>query len=278
MTIATPTLEQSVAVVAKVFGAAVVKFVIDATMIIRIVHGLNDGKDYGRDFAGQNPTIPFGASHGSLADMIAQGVALRSAVESAVTALVAAAAGDAAGFKDQAKALVIALRQACADPRDSIRILTTLSSFDQPVLAGTDAIGNEIVGLAHNASVLFRQKSAIELAAASADFQPSSQQDANSNALAIGDVLDTVAEEAADRFQDPSYAALSGLRVGVVEDLLARGASLAPVVTREMPRPMPAVTVAYRLYQDAARADDLVARNDPPHPLFLPVTLEALAR
>ena len=38
-----------------------------------------------------------------------------------------------------------------------------------------------------------------------------------------------------------------------------------------------ALVLAYRLYQDAVRASELVALNDTPHPLFMPTCGKALA-
>lgn len=40
--------------------------------------------------------------------------------------------------------------------------------------------------------------------------------------------------------------------------------------------PLPALAIAYRLYQDASRTVDLMARNAVPHPAFMPTTIEAL--
>jgi prophage DNA circulation protein len=42
-------------------------------------------------------------------------------------------------------------------------------------------------------------------------------------------------------------------------------------------QPTPAKVLAYRFYQDAARAAELVARNDPPSPAFMANLLETLA-
>lgn len=276
--VATATLNRSVAIVAASFGRQLELLAADATMILRAVHGLHDGKDYGRDFAGQDPTVPFATATGSLADMIRAGVELRAAVAASVDGMNSASTGEPGLFADAVMNAVESLRQACADPHDAIRLFLLLAIFDRPVAAGSDAIGTEIAALAANAAVLLRRASAIALGEASADVVPSSQQEASAIAQEIGDTIDMVAEEAADRFEDKSYAALSTLRRRLVNDLLARGASLAPIVVRTLPKPLPSLVAAYRLYQDSSRADELVARNDPPHPAFLPVVIEALAR
>jgi prophage DNA circulation protein len=53
---------------------------------------------------------------------------------------------------------------------------------------------------------------------------------------------------------------------------------LAPVIEVEANAPLPAIVHAWRLYSDPLRAGELVARNNVPHPAFMPLTFEALAR
>lgn len=96
-----------------------------------------------------------------------------------------------------------------------------------------------------------------------------------------------VRTELADRLDDESlatpndlvYVALTDLRTAVVQAVpnpdqdLPRLASFSPRQT------MPSLVVAYQLYGDASRADDIVARNDPRRPGFLTggQSLEVLA-
>ena len=49
------------------------------------------------------------------------------------------------------------------------------------------------------------------------------------------------------------------------------------VLTIDAVATMPAIWWAYRLYQDPARAGELVARNGVKHPQFMPQQFEALA-
>ena len=42
-------------------------------------------------------------------------------------------------------------------------------------------------------------------------------------------------------------------------------------------RSLPALVLAWKLYQDPSRAAELVARNDIPHPSFMPLRFNALA-
>jgi prophage DNA circulation protein len=78
---------------------------------------------------------------------------------------------------------------------------------------------------------------------------------------------------------DDLYQALADLRVAVIRDISARGATLSPLTTFTAGRALPAVVLAHRLYGAADRAEDIVARNHVANPLFVPggVALEVLS-
>jgi prophage DNA circulation protein len=61
-------------------------------------------------------------------------------------------------------------------------------------------------------------------------------------------------------------------------DYLGRGAlDLKPVVLVETMRSIPSTVLAWRLYGDPERAEELIDRNGVTTPLFMPTSLEALA-
>jgi len=62
-----------------------------------------------------------------------------------------------------------------------------------------------------------------------------------------------------------------------LQDLALRAQQLPQLVGYARPSPPAALALAYRLYQDATRAMQLVALNDAPHPLFMPLSGQALA-
>jgi prophage DNA circulation protein len=72
------------------------------------------------------------------------------------------------------------------------------------------------------------------------------------------------------RLADPAHLALAKLRVAVVKDVSERGSRLARVGSVELPSTLPAVVAAHRIYGDATRADEIVARNRVVHPGFVP--------
>ncbi|WP_454908380.1 DNA circularization protein [Variovorax gossypii] len=87
--------------------------------------------------------------------------------------------------------------------------------------------------------------------------------------------IDTELEQA-----DPdaaTAAAFSRLRAAVVRDVAVRAELLKQRSTFTPAAVLPALVLAHRIYQDADRADELVARNGVPHPAFVPVqSLEIL--
>lgn len=64
--------------------------------------------------------------------------------------------------------------------------------------------------------------------------------------------------------------ALTDLRVAVVRDVAERSELMLKRSVFTPQSVLPAVVLAHRIYQDATRADELVARNDVKHPAFVP--------
>jgi prophage DNA circulation protein len=72
--------------------------------------------------------------------------------------------------------------------------------------------------------------------------------------------------------------ALTQMRAAVVRDVAARAEFLLKRASYTPKTVLPALVLAHRIYQDANRADELVARNDVSHPAFVPARpLEILA-
>lgn len=80
----------------------------------------------------------------------------------------------------------------------------------------------------------------------------------------------------ADAGYDDVYLQLQELQSNVITTLETLGASLAHVQTVSFAKPLPALTLANRLYQDASRAEALVKMADPIHPAFMPTSFKAL--
>jgi prophage DNA circulation protein len=99
----------------------------------------------------------------------------------------------------------------------------------------------------------------------------------------------TARGEVAERFEDELYqtdgaenaalfVAISDLRDKVIGWITQTIANLAPVITVESNVQRPALDLAWILYADPTRADELVARNNVRNPFFMPQVISALAR
>lgn len=125
-------------------------------------------------------------------------------------------------------------------------------------------------------STLIGGMALVERAALATTLTFTSYDDAAALRSRLTSDLNGAAVAAADRDDDLSFRALRRVATAVSADLTARGGSLARLTTYSRPQVLPAVVVAYELYGDAARADELVMRNKAVHPLFLPATGQAL--
>lgn len=85
----------------------------------------------------------------------------------------------------------------------------------------------------------------------------------------LADQLDMLATAISVSGDDALAATMDALRLAMVVDVTARGASLARLYRFVPATTEPAVVLAQRLYGDAGFADDLVARNSLARPAFV---------
>lgn len=103
--------------------------------------------------------------------------------------------------------------------------------------------------------------------------RPSAQAAAGRLSALAEDSLERVAEYGGE---DIWRAAADAVRQAL--DYLGRGVlDLKPVVLVEAMRSFPSTVLAWRLYGDPERAEELVSRNGCSTPLFMPTSFEALA-
>lgn len=210
------------------------------------------------------------------ADLVAAAASARAAVSSACTVLVSTSeqvgSHNTQPFTDAAQALATAILNAASTPGDALRGLQVLAAFN-PVGAA-DANGQVVQGACAD---LFRRAAACSLAIAGSKYQPQSSDDAAGVRSKVLAVLDAEVTVAGDQFEDGVFTSLRTLRAQAVQDLNARGAVLPTLTTVEVASSLPALALAQRLYRDATRSDELVARVVPVHPAFMPRSFEALS-
>lgn len=211
--------------------------------------------------------------------LIAADAGLRANVTSAGAALQAAAANvsDTAGFGAATQGFVLAVSNSASDPADAIRMLTGMVGYTPTAVTSTAAIGSAIAAMQTASGALFRRTVLAQLAIVASAYQPSSQQDALALSATVTGLIDSEIEIAGDSGDDSSYMAMRALRQSVIADLEARSAGIAPTTTFTFNAALPALTLANRIYRDAARSDGLVQQADVIHPAFMPVSFQALA-
>lgn len=83
------------------------------------------------------------------------------------------------------------------------------------------------------------------------------------------ELVDRIDAESEATPNDQVYVALSDLRTSVVQAVPNPEQDLARIVQYTPRETLPSLLVAYQIYGDAGRADEIAARNNPRHPGFL---------
>lgn len=86
----------------------------------------------------------------------------------------------------------------------------------------------------------------------------------------LSDALDLAMDAASAAGADSLFDSLRGLRASMTRDVNARAPMLGRIVEVAAAVTEPALVTAYRLYGDAAKADEVTARNGLAHPGFVP--------
>lgn len=203
--------------------------------------------------------------------LVAQGAAARADVATAAAKLSSASAGLSAttidAYTDAAAGFAASVRAASPTPGQAVRALLQLASYT-PATTGP---------LADESRALLRRAAVAELVLAVTTYTPASADDAHELRQAVTQALDAEISAAGDAGADGVYAALTTCRVHVVAELNAAGAALPEMQTMTLPAGQPSLVLAQRLYQDASRADELVAAANPRHPAFMPTGFRVLS-
>jgi prophage DNA circulation protein len=120
-----------------------------------------------------------------------------------------------------------------------------------------------------------QQLATLEAARAASQTDFPSLDDAQAVREILTDQFDLLCEQ---DISDQVYRALVATRAATARDIGTRGADLARLRKIQLPETMPSLVLAWSLYGDASRADELAERNRLADPLFVPsgVPLEAL--
>ena len=252
----------------------------DATGIFNIVASLpgNFGRFFNGALSGYAASLLGSAVTLTLESLVLSGTHERAQCVTAGQGLaLAAVAHDPAGVPAAAQAAVAALVAAIQNPADGVRLLSTLATFYPATPTGSSVVGQAAAAMQTSMGALLRRSAMAALVRVTAAYQPQSEDDANSVRLQVCDILDAEANIAGDTGDDASFAAIRAARGAVASDLDARGAKLPPMRVFTFQASPPSLVAAQTLYQDAGRADQLVALSGARHPLFLPMSFKALS-
>jgi len=247
----------------------------DSSSIFRETSGL---PGYNGRYDGGGLSVP-AALNATVASQRSAVVASRSAIDAASGALVSVCADivtSPSACSDAARQTVVAIRSATISPLDQIRVLSNLSSFSPTISNSVAPVGAAIASVQLALAAVLRRSALIALAEAVSSWQPDSADAAQSALANIVSLFDAEILVAADSGDGDAFSFLRDLRTAVIRDLSERGAKLAHLETFSFNRTMPATALAWSLYQDPTRVRDLIARANAPHPLFMPLTFEAL--
>jgi prophage DNA circulation protein len=103
-----------------------------------------------------------------------------------------------------------------------------------------------------------------------------SRQDADSVKQALQQPFGDAEEIAADEMDQMTFQALVALHGAVTNHLVTTARPLPRMVRFVFNEPLPSLVMAYRLYDDASRGDELRQENKVVHPAFCPTSGLAL--
>lgn len=170
---------------------------------------------------------------------------------------------------DPAELLGVSVR----DPFNELKMLRKLFDFGEPgtsfpVPSVPATTPSRIQQAANQIAIteLVQRSAVIAAVRSSSEKDFSVFQDAADVRTELAERLDTLLLDAND---DSTYNTLVDMRSAMVNDLTARGADLARLVSYTPAATQPALALAYDLYEDAERDAEIVGRNRVDHPGFV---------
>ncbi|MBC06363.1 DNA circularization N-terminal domain-containing protein [Thalassospira sp.] len=176
------------------------------------------------------------------------------------------------GLANQLGDLVVQAGEAAGAGPDTMQALRPIAQFGTqlasvPLTTATRKVQalnqNAVVSLVTNSAV-------IEMARNVIDTQFVTTNDAFATRDEIGGYLDTAMDRASEAEDDQLFETLRVLRTATTDYINAQSPRTAQLINTVAPVTEPALVTAYRLYQDAGRADEIATRNGVAHPGFVP--------
>ncbi len=165
--------------------------------------------------------------------------------------------------------VVTALRTTAPDAATAVAPLVALAAFTPAQTLPVPFTSTRVTEAANRAAIvaLVRTAAITEAARAIADMDFDSYDQAQAVLGTVLAPIDTLLDATTD---DTVYAAVNTLRATVARDVATRGANLARIVRYTPPATLPALVIAYGLYEDPERDVDILTRNNIARPGFVP--------
>ncbi|WP_338803572.1 DNA circularization N-terminal domain-containing protein [Xenorhabdus griffiniae] len=175
-------------------------------------------------------------------------------------------------FSEAAGNVVMAIIHSAGSIDEKVAIFENLSAF-QNTRYQQGAIDRHVTEMT---VLLLVVLSAGAMAQVASEFTPANNQEAHDLLTRVCQALDTALVMAGDLGVDEIYDSLLSLRDEFITSATLKGAEAGRLAQFELPTTLPALNVANRIYQDAARSDELVQAANPRHPAFMPTRFRAL--
>ncbi|MFJ5398398.1 DNA circularization protein [Pectobacterium sp. CHL-2024] len=178
------------------------------------------------------------------------------------------------GFADAVNAAVVAILNSSGGLEDRVRALENLTTLSDSTLYATEADRN----VSDSAVIFIIVLCTAAMVSAAVEYNPSSSDEATALQNRVCEKLDDALVNVGNRAEDDVYAQLLELRKSFVDAMRIKSGTLASVMYVTVPKTLPSLTLANRLYQDATRSDELIQETNPRHPAFMPTTFTALRK
>lgn len=173
--------------------------------------------------------------------------------------------------------IVEALREGSVTEQDAFEGLEVIAEYStdetRPAAVGKSGARDEENLEALNS--MFRRLALSEMAVAGAEADWGDREKAVNARATVAEIFENELHNA--RGRTSVYQSLSEVRNKSIKAISSKLADLDPVVVVESAAVMPSIVWAYRLYEDATRATDLISRNRIAHPSYMPTEFEAEA-
>ncbi|HGK7505385.1 TPA: hypothetical protein ACJ569_001271 [Kluyvera cryocrescens] len=210
---------------------------------------------------------------------------------------------DDQGLSDQVTAQSVMDRKNITDTVDELNNSSTADEFVQGISDVVNSILNSsgsvnerisaLEKLANSTSTEYQQSDSSKaisatintmiivlctgaMTSSAADANPTSRDESEQLSQRVSQQLDEALLLVGDRADDELYNALLSIRTAFISTMMNRSSGLSDLMLVTMAQPIPALTLANRLYQDSSRADELIQESRVPHPAFMPLTMKVL--